>query len=468
MTVDQSWSDDPDVIWYDSFDGAGSLLDRYLECSSSFVNVDDVALGGPGKSMRAHWEPGQVGAGGLKKCFGRCPADYRGTGVRRTEDFRDIYWRHYIRHQPEWVGNPAKVSRAIAFAGSNWSQAMIAHVWGGHNNSLCTDPARGVNAQSQVVTTCYNDFPNLNWLGYRHSEYQVFDTDESGRWLCVEAHVRLNTPGQSDGVFTLTLDGQVACHRDDLNWVYSWDDYGINAVFLENYWNSGSPVAQERWFDDFVISTSPIGLAKSPTTPTVWKTGFRDDDTGDAQTAWRLQVATDLAGSDVVWDSGILWDAGDSVVIDAVGGAFAGSLTGYAELLSDTLYALRARQRDGAGDWSTWGPWMTVLQVEELLAGDANRDKLVDGADLAAWQTGYDPLATTPGLFADGDFNQDARIDGADLALWQQNYDPLGAGGLDGATSIPEPNTLVLLGTGLLAAVGLKRRFTPFSSRERQ
>lgn len=348
-----------------------------------------------------------MGAGGLKMVFGRCPIDYRNKAVEKTEDFTEIYYRHYIRHQPGWIGNPAKMSRAIAFAGSNWSEAMIAHVWGGYNNSLCIDPARGVNSSSQVVTRFYNDFANLTWLGLRNSRYQVFDTDESGHWLCVEVHVKLNTPGQSDGIFTLTLDGQVACHREDLNWVYSWDDYGINAVFLENYWNSGSPVAQDRWFDDFVISTAPIGLATSPTTPTVWKTPFRDDDGGDAQSAWQLQVASDLAGTDVVWDSGVMLDAGDSVVIDAASVTFAGSLSGRAELLSDTIYALRSRQRDLAGNWSTWGPWMTTLRVERLLPGDANGDGLIDGGDLALWQGGYDPLGATPALFARGDFNQD-------------------------------------------------------------
>jgi hypothetical protein len=35
--------------------------------------------------------------------------------------------------------------------------------------------------------------------------------------------------------------------------------YAINAVFFENYWNDGSPREQERYFDDIVISTAPVG-----------------------------------------------------------------------------------------------------------------------------------------------------------------------------------------------------------------
>jgi len=462
---DQGWTDNPDCIWYDSFDGSDDLLSRYLEYSSDRGDcrpVTSEALGDEGKSLRVIFQAGEVGAGGVKKCFGRNPMDYRGLGVRPTEDFREVYWRQYVKMQPGWVGNPAKLNRAIAFAGSNWSEAMIAHVWGGNRLNLCIDPASGVNEQSQVVTTRYNDFANLTWLGYRHGDTQLFDTDEAGRWVCIETHVRLNTPGHSDGVFTLTIDGQVEAGRDDLNWVYAWDDYGINAVFLENYWNAGSPVRQERWFDDFVISTSPIGPATSPLNPTVTKTAFRDVDAGDVQSAWQLQVASGIAGADVVWDSGAIAGVGDCVAIDAASGTFLGSLTGEHELEQDHLYALRARQRDAGGAWSTWSDWATTLRTGALTPGDANGDGCVDGTDLAVWQQYYDPLGLAPNTFARGDWNGDGRIDGGDLALWQQNYRPVagGAGPLYPLSEVPEPTTvgLFLLGATLAAACRKRRR----------
>ena len=47
--------------------------------------------------------------------------------------------------------------------------------------------------------------------------------------------------------------------RKGLNWHGRWTDYGIIAVFLENYWNSGAVKTESRWFDDFVVSTHPIG-----------------------------------------------------------------------------------------------------------------------------------------------------------------------------------------------------------------
>ena len=35
--------------------------------------------------------------------------------------------------------------------------------------------------------------------------------------------------------------------------------FRINTLFLENYWNDGSPQDQYRYFDNLVVSTQPIG-----------------------------------------------------------------------------------------------------------------------------------------------------------------------------------------------------------------
>jgi hypothetical protein len=44
-----------------------------------------------------------------------------------------------------------------------------------------------------------------------------------------------------------------------LDFVGTYTDYAINAVFFENYWNDGSIKEQERYFDNIVVSTKPIG-----------------------------------------------------------------------------------------------------------------------------------------------------------------------------------------------------------------
>ena len=107
--------------------------------------------------------------------------------------------------------------------------------------------------------------------------------------------------------------------------------------------------------------------------------------------------------------------------------------------------------------------------------GDSDNDGRIDGGDLAEWQKYYDPLGASNNTYAMGDWNGDGKIDGGDLAIWQQNYDPLGtisSGaalvyedvlGSEGACEtplqpIPEPGTLLLVGTSLVAILGATRR----------
>jgi hypothetical protein len=236
---------------------------EYDARNGAFTRAAGAGRGGS-TGMRARWSAGQVNAGSLKLAFGRTPSTYMRPVDDGTRKYRSIYWRVYVRNQPGWTGGGAdKLSRATVFAGSNWSQAMIAHVWSGGSSStrsyLVVDPASGTSSGGSLRTTKYNDFANLRWLGLRRGATPIFAGDNLGKWHCVEAHVRLNDAGRSNGVFRLWVNGSLDAERTGMNWLGSYDRYGINAVLLENYWNNGSPKAQERYLDNFVVSTSRIG-----------------------------------------------------------------------------------------------------------------------------------------------------------------------------------------------------------------
>ena len=67
-------------------------------------------------------------------------------------------------------------------------------------------------------------------------------------------------------------------------------------MFLETYWNDGSPVTQSRWIDNFVISTKPIGPVVCPRNPVLFKTPYR----GPGKMAtWQVEVAS--ADQDDTW-----------------------------------------------------------------------------------------------------------------------------------------------------------------------
>jgi hypothetical protein len=361
----QPFTTDPAVIWYDSFDDP-ARRSGYLELLDDgglFGYSSEEALGGRGQSLRGLFRKGTVSAGSLKLVFGDCPLGR--APVRQGEKFTTIYWRVYVKHQRGWTGNPAKMSRGTSLAGTNWSQAMIGHVWQGPGNVLTLDPASGIDAGGKLVTTQYNDFAHLRWLGNQPSAgFPIFATAESGKWVAVEACIRLNTPGQSDGAFTLWIDGRMEAFRDGLNWVGTWQEKGINAVFLENYWNSGSPVEQARYFDDFVVSTTPIGLARTPLNPEIVKTPFESPDAGDRQQGFEVQVAS-ACGGEIVWDSGTISTAGNRVTVDAASGTFRGKLARAAELQPNTRYAVRVRQRN-ASTWSEWSAWRIVIHTQAV------------------------------------------------------------------------------------------------------
>lgn len=246
------------VIFCDDFDDGQSLESKYFEAE----NADGRMAVDPGEgidgssALRASWGPGDLYAGDVKRSFGRSPYI---SQSHSDQDFRDIYWRVFVRHQAGWTGNPAKFSRATILARRDWSQGMIAHLWGDQATSrLMLDPASGVSGD-MLVTSGYNDWANLRWFGATTGQTDLFSEGMSGQWVCVEAHVRLNTPGQSDGVNEFWVNGNLEAGRYDLDWVGSWTEYGINAIFLENYWDGGAPGNRTRYFDNFVIATSRIG-----------------------------------------------------------------------------------------------------------------------------------------------------------------------------------------------------------------
>ncbi|CAN5328783.1 hypothetical protein BH09VER1_BH09VER1_49140 [soil metagenome] len=340
-------ADNTDIIFHDEFDQSPKGNPAYLEYTTekpdSFVQVSQGGLSGG--AMQARYDQGQVTVGTLKVVFGR-KAFSEARGLRRDETFREIYWRVYVKYEAGWEGNPAKLGRATCLVDAHWRQGFIAHIWGGPDDALCIDPATGIS-DSRVVTTKYNDFDHLRWLGCRKGKTPIFNTAESGRWVCVESHVKLNTPGQADGIFELFVDGRLEAEHHDLDWHGLWQDYAINAVFLENYWNAGSPKTQSRWLDDFVISTKPIGPIGAARPVVIHRTHAA------AAIPWEAEIAADSDGHTIVWKSHPIPADGPTVTADRNTGAFTDAATSELPSGPDHTYWIRVRQI-GQPEWSPW------------------------------------------------------------------------------------------------------------------
>jgi hypothetical protein len=88
-----------------------------------------------------------------------------------------------------------------------------------------------------------------------------------------------------------------------------------------------------------------------------------------------------------------------------------------------------------------------VLSVAPSLEADFDEDGDVDGDDLADWEAGFG--TATAAMHMQGDADVDGDVDGADFLLWQRQLGS--AGSLAGAATVPEPATLFMMVSGVLA-----------------
>ena len=253
----------PGWIFCDDFE-----LDRlakyfeYNRKAGSFVRASGVGTGGSW-AMQARFARGQVDAGYLHLAIGKTPQAYLKPADAGTARYREVYWRLFVRNQAGWIGGGGwKLSRAFIFASSSsWAQAAIGHVVSGGTSHrfLAVDPVSGTDLSGKLKTTTYNDFAHFRYLGRAATTTPLFDGVNLGQWHCVEARMRLNDAGSANGVLEIWVDGIKEASRTGLNYVGSYSAFGINAVFVENYWNGGAPQAQSRFIDNLVVSTTRVG-----------------------------------------------------------------------------------------------------------------------------------------------------------------------------------------------------------------
>ena len=82
---------------------------------------------------------------------------------------------------------------------------------------------------------------------------------EQGRWHCIEGRVRMNTPGQNDGLLRGWLDGDLKLSRNDIQYRRSGEtDIGVrhmwHNVCFGGSWPTPNPLSLE--YDQVVVSTS--------------------------------------------------------------------------------------------------------------------------------------------------------------------------------------------------------------------
>jgi hypothetical protein len=239
------------------------MLD-YQDGGGAFRLVEGTGASGT-RSMEAGYRPGIEGSGWMVVSFGDSPIATDGRPTHApNDDLHEVYWRLRVKTEPGWPSlGPGQLTRTISFAGSDWSEAVVAHLRSaGPDVHLEAVPVTCVTG-THVSCAGYDDKASLESLGAMVGPTPIFSESMSGQWHCVEGRLVLNTPGAADGVLEFWIDDVLQASRSDLDLRGSWDDYGINALVIENLWPGGAPQALRRWIDDVVIATEPIGCTPS-------------------------------------------------------------------------------------------------------------------------------------------------------------------------------------------------------------
>lgn len=177
----------------------------------------------------------------------------------------EAYMRYYLRIGDDW--NPTDGGKLPGFSGTYGVAG-----WGGRP----VDGTDGWSARGTYRTVVPDGNPLArhsaigNYVYHADMAGQYGDVDlwlqgcagllDKNRWYSVETYVKLNTPGQNDGVLRGWVDGRLAYERTD----WRWRD--VNTLRIEqvwmNFYHGGTatpPSDLHVYIDNVVVATEYIG-----------------------------------------------------------------------------------------------------------------------------------------------------------------------------------------------------------------
>jgi hypothetical protein len=232
----------PAWLWCDGFESGDALTVNYQDVSTNGMSeVTGEAFEGT-HSLRQTYTQGQVDAGWIIRV--------------NNSGFPDhVFMRWYHKFEAGFQGFPPKMARIRnRLRSGDWSSPYAVHCWLETDGVLALDVAATNSTQAN----------SAGWLPIARTSFSFANAKNIGRWICFEMEVKLNTPGAADGLYRLWADDSLIVQRTNVDLRGSLTNK-INELMLDCYWNGGSPKAQSRYYDNFVISTQKIGPVASTT-----------------------------------------------------------------------------------------------------------------------------------------------------------------------------------------------------------
>ncbi len=184
----------------------------------------------------------------------------------------EVYFRYYLRFGDNW--DPTVTSGKLPGLSGTYNRAG----WGGRKS----DGVNGWSARGAFFKQSDNHSPFAEFRGTGSYVYHAGMKDRYGdswgwnlgptgmlhknRWYSVEQYVKLNRPGQSDGIFRAWIDGQLAFEKKDMRFrdVHALK---IESIWMNVYHGGAEPAAKNMalYLDNVVIARKYIGpFAGSP------------------------------------------------------------------------------------------------------------------------------------------------------------------------------------------------------------
>ncbi len=177
----------------------------------------------------------------------------------------EIYFRYYLRFGDDWEtvygGKMPGISGTYGRAGWGGRPSDGTNGWSARG-SFSVMPPSGNPLGETVPMGHYVYHADMDGT---YGDIDLWQQDYGGyfdknRWYCVEQYLRMNTPGQNDGVLRSWVDGRLAYERTNWRW-RDVDSLKIERVWMNVYHGGTLPAAQDShlYIDNVVIAKQYIG-----------------------------------------------------------------------------------------------------------------------------------------------------------------------------------------------------------------
>ncbi|MCU4675538.1 hypothetical protein N7931_07800 [Catenovulum sp. 2E275] len=186
-------------------------------------------------------------------------------------DLDEVYFRYYLRFGESW--NTTQVGKLPGIAGTYHGESY-AGGWGGRRSN--GENGWSIRGYFKPRLSEENYFANRVPIGnYIYHANQTgtwgmeltYDGENPGmlernRWYCIEQYVKVNTPGQSNGILKAWIDGAPAYELNNLKMRNEgFEHISIDRIWMNIYHGGKDPNNKDiyAFIDNVVVATQPIG-----------------------------------------------------------------------------------------------------------------------------------------------------------------------------------------------------------------